>query len=185
MARLTRKMVSTIRKQLAKLKELDLKKMSDGISHGEKKQWSQYYAGVLKLFDPSQTRMVEERDTIRIPMTTEVLYQIDKQKFSSNCWDLSVSGIGLAFNSDVSVDDVVSLRFNVKTAKLKFFEEEHSVACEGIVKWSSSKDNRTGIEFHQLDEELKMLIHRSLFDEIERQIKRALNGPDSRAVSCF
>ena len=69
MARLTRKMVSTIRKQLAKLKELDLKKMSDGISHGEKKQWSQYYAGVLK-FDSSQTRMVEERDTIRIPMTT-------------------------------------------------------------------------------------------------------------------
>jgi hypothetical protein len=42
------------------------------------------------------------------------------------------------------------------------------------VKWSSSKDNRTGIEFHQLEEEVKMLIHRSLFDEIDRQIKRAL-----------
>ena len=174
MAKLTRKMVSTIRKQLVKLKELDLKKMSGGISHGEKKQWSQYYAGVLKLFDPSQTRMVEERDTMRIPMSTEVLYQIDEKKFSSTCWDLSVSGIGLGFNSEVSVNDVVGLRFQVKTAKLKFFEEEHSVNCEGIVKWSSSKENRTGIEFHQLEEEVKMLIHRSLFDEIERQIKRAL-----------
>ena len=72
------------------------------------------------------------------------------------------------------VNDVVGLRFQVKTTKLKFFEEEHSVNCEGIVKWSSSKDNRTGIEFHQLEEEVKMLIHRSLFDEIDRQIKRAL-----------
>ena len=60
-------MVSTIRKQLAKLKELDRKKMAGDISHVEKKQWTQYYAAVLKLFDPTQTRMVEERDTMRIP----------------------------------------------------------------------------------------------------------------------
>ena len=38
-----------------------------------------------------------------------------------------MSGIGLAFNSDVSVNDVVALRFQVKTSKLKFFEEEHAV----------------------------------------------------------
>ena len=174
MARLTRKMVSTIRKQLAKLKELDRKKMAGDISHAEKKQWTQYYAAVLKLFDPTQTRMVEERDTMRIPMTTEVLYQLDKKTFKSNCWDLSISGIGLGFNSDVSVDDLVSLRFQIKTTKLKFFEEEHNIACEGVVKWSSSKEDRTGIEFVKLDDEVKLLIHRSLFDEIERQIKRAL-----------
>ena len=87
---------------------------------------------------------------------------------------MSVSGIGLAYNSDVSVNDVVALRFQVTTSKLKFFEDVHDVNCEGIVKWSSSNDNRTGIEFHKLDDDVKMLIHRSLFDEIERQIKRAL-----------
>ena len=111
---------------------------------------------------------------MRIPMSTEVLYQRDSDQFSTTCWDLSVSGIGLAFNSEVSVDDLVTLKFQLKTTKLKFFEEEHEVNCEGIVKWTSSKDNRTGIEFHGLSEELTMLIHRSLFDEIERQIKRAL-----------
>ena len=174
MARLSRGMVSTVRKQLVKLKALDLKKQSDTLTHAEKKQWTQYYAGVLKLFDPSQTRMVEERDAMRIPMTSEVLYQRDAARFTTKCWDLSVSGIGLAFNSEVSVDDLVSLKFYLKTKKLKFFEEEHEVNCEGIVKWSSSKDNRTGIEFHGLSDELKGLIHRSLFDEIERQIKRAL-----------
>lgn len=174
MARLSRSMVSTVRKQMVKLRALDLKKQGGGLSHAEKKQWTQYYAGVLKLFDPSQTKMVEERDTIRIPMSTEVLYRVDSDKFSSTCWDLSVSGIGLAFNSDVSVDDLVSLSFQLKTKKMKFLTEDHSINCEGIVKWSSSQDNRTGIEFHALGDELRMLIHRSLFDEIERQIKRAL-----------
>lgn len=174
MARLSRGMVSTVRKQLVKLKALDLKKQSGSLTHSERKQWTQYYAGVLKLFDPSQTRMVEERDAIRIPMSTEVLYQRDSTNFRTTCWDLSVSGIGLAFNSEVSVDDVVTLNFQLQTTKLKFFEEEHGISCEGIVKWSSSKDNRTGIEFHGLSDELTMLIHRSLFDEIERQIKRAL-----------
>ena len=174
MARLSRGMVSTVRKQLVKLKALDLKKQSGSLTHSERKKWTQYYAGVLKLFDPSQTRMVEERDAIRIPMSTEVLYQRESTKFSTTCWDLSVSGIGLAFNSEVSVNDVVTLSFRLKTTKLKFFEEDHEVSCEGVVKWSSSKDNRTGIEFQGLSEELTMLIHRSLFDEIERQIKRAL-----------
>lgn len=166
-------MVRQIRKQLTKLRALDIKKRDDGLSHAEQRLWIQYYAGVLKLYDPGHARLVEERDHVRVPIDIQVRYQIENKNYNVQSKDLCVAGIGVPYNADVRVDDVASLAFQIVTPRYFFLQDEHCLNFEGVVKWSSAEENRTGLEFLAVNPEMQAVLHRAVFCSIHGQIKLA------------
>jgi len=172
MSGLTRKMLTTIRKQLPALKELELKRNAGELSHGDFLLWMQYYNGVLRLFDAAGTKLREERQSVRIPYHGELMYKKGETIFTSGILDFSATGLSIEHNPDLAVDDVVGVTLELTTRGFLGLKQDTSVSLSAVCQWTSSQEGKTALSFLNVQDNQRVVIVNFLFAEIERQAKR-------------
>ena len=174
MAGLTRKMVATIRKQMPALKELELKRQCGELSHGDFLLWMQYYNGILRLFDAEGSKLREERQSVRIPYGEELTYKKGSTVYSSIMLDISSSGLSIEHNPDLVIDDLVGLTLEFERRGFLGMKQENTVSLSAVCQWTSSQEGKTALNFINVQENQRIVLVNFIFDEVERQAKRAL-----------
>ncbi|MEC9466346.1 MAG: PilZ domain-containing protein [Myxococcota bacterium] len=173
MPKIERKMLATIRKQLPALKELELKRCAGALSHGDFLLWMQYYNGVLRLFDAAGTKLREERQSVRIPYSAELFYKKGTDVFTSAILDVSASGVSIEHNPALEIDDVVGLTLELSSRGFLGFKQDTPVSLSAVCQWTSAQEGKTALNFLNIQDNQRVVIVNFIFEEIERQAKRA------------